>query len=277
MRQFITEQNPDSRGILKVSGKNYRYFRQILRVKVGDMIAVRLTNGSLQNFTVAKIEENSRQLELQICAQTFESNETITRGTQATEIQNSKISTDFYLFQFAAKPAKMDVIIRQAVECGVTKIIPIAGIYSQKENLNFSENRKDRIDRIIKEARQQSGSPVNTICEEPVTLEQAVKIWKEIQSEVENQSENSETLAVVLYERTENTKSLENLAKGGKNLKKVALVVGSEGGISPEEIKILIKNGFNPIHFETNILRCETAALYGIAVVQSLVSLRKSN
>ena len=35
------------------------------------------------------------------------------------------------------------------------------------------------------------------------------------------------------------------------------------------------KNGFLPVHFETNILRCETAALYGIAVMQSLV-LRKN-
>ena len=51
--------------------------------------------------------------------------------------------------------------------------------------------------------------------------------------------------------------------------KKAAVVVGSEGGISPEEVELLKAGGFIPVHLKTNILRCETAALYGIAVVQN--------
>ena len=49
------------------------------------------------------------------------------------------------------------------------------------------------------------------------------------------------------------------------------MVVGAEGGISPEEINELQDNGFIPIHFDTNILRCETAALYGVAAVQTVL------
>jgi 16S rRNA (uracil1498-N3)-methyltransferase len=30
------------------------------------------------------------------------------------------------------------------------------------------------------------------------------------------------------------------------------------------------KDGFVSVHFETNILRCETAALYGIASIQTI-------
>ena len=41
------------------------------------------------------------------------------------------------------------------------------------------------------------------------------------------------------------------------------------------EIEFLKQNGFVPIHFETNILRCETAALYGIAAMQTLISGKK--
>ena len=51
------------------------------------------------------------------------------------------------------------------------------------------------------------------------------------------------------------------------------MAVGSEGGISPEEVKLLQEKGlFHPIHFAVNILRCETAALYGIAAVQSAIN-----
>ena len=50
---------------------------------------------------------------------------------------------------------------------------------------------------------------------------------------------------------------------------KLALAVGCEGGISPAEAQLLKANGFIPIHFAGNILRCETAAVYGIAALQN--------
>jgi 16S rRNA (uracil1498-N3)-methyltransferase len=78
---------------------------------------------------------------------------------------------------------------------------------------------------------------------------------------------DGEKAAVVLWECCEQTKTVhEVLSKS--DIKKVAIVIGSEGGISPSEIQELSLNGFIPIHFDTNILRCETAALYGIAAVQ---------
>jgi 16S rRNA (uracil1498-N3)-methyltransferase len=52
-------------------------------------------------------------------------------------------------------------------------------------------------------------------------------------------------------------------------------MVGAEGGISPEELDFAQKHGFVPVHFATNILRCETAALYGIAALQNAVVEKK--
>ena len=53
--------------------------------------------------------------------------------------------------------------------------------------------------------------------------------------------------------------------------KRVALAVGCEGGIGPDEVELLMQGGFIPVHFAGNILRCETAAVYGIAAVQSML------
>lgn len=253
MRQFIAPGNPDARGILRLVGKDYRYFKQVLRVKVGDMAAVRLIDGTLQNMTVCRIDEASRFLELQICAD----GGTITRGTQASALESSNI--EYYLFQFVARPQKMDIIIRQATECGVLHIVPVIGEYTQQNSIV----RKDRIDRIIKEARQQSGSPVNTVCEDSCTLASAMEFWHGLTFE------HTDSVAFALYERTEKTQSIGSVLQNCKTVNKAAIAVGSEGGISPNEIEILQKNGFVPIHFETNILRCETAALYGLAALQS--------
>ncbi|MBQ5848249.1 MAG: 16S rRNA (uracil(1498)-N(3))-methyltransferase [Treponema sp.] len=261
MRQFIVSSVPDKNGIISVSGKDFRYLRQVLRVKIGDMINVRLSDGTLSNTTVCNILENQKQIQLQIC-QKGSADESVTRGVQAEQIVSSNSSIEYWLFQFIPKASKMEQIIRQATECGIKNIVPVIGEYSQKNNvLAMESSKKDRFLRIVREARQQSGSPVETTILDAVSLKEAISLWNE------ETLDDGEKAAVVLWECCEQTKTVhEVLSKS--DIKKVAIVVGSEGGISPSEIQELSLNGFIPIHFDTNILRCETAALYGIAAVQ---------
>ena len=118
--------------------------------------------------------------------------------------------------------------------------------------------------------RQQSGSPVSTEIAETLTLDEACAFWKKIAGE-----NSKDGFACVLYERSKKTKNLYEAIPDSEKIKNCAVFCGAEGGISPEEIEILSKNGIVPVHFETNILRCETAALYGIACVQNAVTGRK--
>ncbi|MBQ7158172.1 MAG: RsmE family RNA methyltransferase [Treponema sp.] len=252
MRQYVSERAPDKNGLLTVSGKDYRYMKQVLRLTAGDMVQVRLPDGRLQNTTVCKVNESERTIILQVCAET---------GVAVNQPQNVA-ALDIWLFQFVARGAKMDTIVRQATECGVSTIVPVLGAFSQAggSEKNF---RSERLLRIVKEARQQSGSAVDTRILDALTLEQAVALWHE------HCGENA--FAAVLYERTEETVPLHK-AVAGKEIQRAALAVGAEGGISPEEIVLLRQGGFVPVHFKTNILRCETAALYGIAALQNAIT-----
>lgn len=265
MRQYILDKNPDKNGLIVICGKDFRYLRQVLRVKPGDMINVRLPDGSLKNSTVAQIDEKSKKVILQICSDTGNKN-SITRGVQADEInsvveENSGI--EYWLFQFIPKPQKFEQIVRQATECGVSKIIPIVGEFSEKSSVSaLSDSKAERLERIVKEARQQSGSPINTIIEKPVSLEDGVKLW----------NSDSQSVGFVLSERDEGIGTIREIIQKQSNVKRICIAVGSEGGISPMELEFLVeKASFHPIHFSGNILRCETAALYGIAAVQTAV------
>lgn len=260
MRQFIAVSEFDKEGLLQIGGKDFRYFRNVLRLCPGDMISVRVPSGALVNATLAKVDERRRCAVLQIC-------DTVKFPEEHQSEYND--DTEFYLFQFVAKGSKMDLIVRQATECGVCKIIPVAGEYAQAGATEKSF-RNGRYERIIKEARQQSGSPVATEIYNTMTLDDALVFWKNEISGLEAQS-----IACVLYERIENTKNLFNAVDAIKEIKKCALFCGSEGGISPGEIQFLCEQGIIPVHFETNILRCETAALYGIACMQNLVTGKK--
>lgn len=265
MRQFILDKNPDKKGLVVISGKDFKYLCQVLRVRPGDMINVRLPDGSLKNSTVAQIDDKARKVVIQICADT-ENKTSITRGVQAEEIETdlkSSSGIEYWLFQFLPKPQKFEQIVRQATECGVSRIIPIIGEYSEKSSVSaLSGSKGERLERIVKEARQQSGSPVNTIVDSPVDLKSAVDLW----------NNTSDSLGFVLSERDEGIGTIRDIIQNANGVKLICIAVGSEGGISPDELNHLVEKGlFHPIHFSGNILRCETAALYGIAAVQTAV------
>ena len=282
MRQFIVEKGKEKNGLIQLDGKDYRYLRQVLRVRAGDMISVRLPSGDLNNATVAAIDESARRVTLQICADTGRS---ITRGVQAGEVEdggaagsgNGAALVEYWLFQFLPRPQKFELIVRQATECGVAVIVPVVGDFSEKSSAQALQgSKKERLDRIIKEARQQSGSPVDTKVLEPVSLEKAIELWNEACGETGDFAKLNHPVAFVLSERDDcsgNLRATVQKAGGIEKIKKAAIAVGSEGGISPEEVKLLEEKGlFVPVHFAVNILRCETAALYGIAAVQSEIN-----
>ena len=282
MRQLIVEKGQIKNGLIQLEGKDYRYLRQVLRVRNGDMISVRLPDGSLNNATVAQVDEGARRVTLQLCADTAArsgsaagsaSDKSITRGVQADEISGSLVNgaaeVEYWLFQFLPRPQKFELIVRQATECGVSVIVPVVGEYTEKSSAQaLMGAKRERLERIVREARQQSGSPVDTKVLEPMSLEKAIELW----------SGAGGGLGFTLSERGDcdgNLRKTVEGASGGGKIERAAIAVGSEGGISPDEVRALEEKGlFVPVHFAVNILRCETAALYGIAAVQCEVNER---
>ena len=261
MRQLIITKNPDKKGLVQLDGKDYRYLRQVLRVKTGDMVTLRLPDGTLCNSTAAKIDDSSKIITLQVCA-----NSDVIARSEATKQSTNEI--EYSLFQFIPKPQKLELIVRQATECGVKNIIPVISEYAQKGNVQaVAGGKKERLERIVREARQQSGSPTDTKVFEPVTVEQAVELWNKMKEEAGGQ-ENA--AGFVLSERA-STSSATPRSPATPNI--VAIFCGNEGGISPDELELLVKKALLcPVHFSVNILRCETAALYGIAAIQTAIS-----
>lgn len=259
MRQFIVPSMPDSRGILTLTGKDFRYLHHVLRLQPGDAIHVRLPSGALQTMAVASISGHS--INLSACQE----GETQETGVTAAELEAAEPSNriPLWLFQFMPKAQKMDLIIRQATELGVAHIVPILGATCQK---GAACQREERWERIIREARQQSGSPVETKISSPCNLTEALNLWKA--------SCEESPCGVILYEKNQHTKSFHQ-ALDIPAPSVAGLVVGCEGGITANEVQLLVDAGFIPVHLDTNILRAETAALYGLAVMQNLLTERQ--
>ncbi len=269
MRQFISDSMPDKDGCLHIEGNNFHYLSSVLRVACGDMIYVRLPGGALQQMTVACVDTSSAKVILTVAGESAAPAEDSIKAAPIKE----KPAARLWLFMFVAKPPKMELVVRQAAECGVEYIVPVIGKFCQKGNIESAKKKSSADDerwrRIITEARGQSGSPVETQIMNCMSIQEACSLWK-------NRTESQTSVGVVLYEQTRGTKSLHEavaLKKAGESFfTDAAVMVGAEGGIAPEEVQLAFESGFVPVHFNTNILRCETAALYGIAALQSAIT-----
>lgn len=252
---------PDKNGQLTVSGKDFKYLCQVLRLKLGDIVQVRFPNQELSNMEVFKLQAKQLILVKTLSESVDKFLET---GVSASSLENIKLP-EIWLFQFLPKLQKMDLIIRQSTECGVSKIIPVLGEFSGKDfNLKGDDFEKvNRWERIVKEARQQSGSAISTSVVKPLVIEDALKLWNE---NLQN------GIGFVLHEASIAKKNIFSVLKENTNINKIGIAVGSEGGISEKEISILQENGFYLVHFKTNVLRAETASLYGIAAIQTAIT-----
>jgi len=148
------------------------------------------------------------------------------------------------------KLQKFELAIQKATELGVTEIVPVICKRSSNAQLIKNwENKLRRWNEIVVNAAKQCGRNILPQISEPIKL---------------TEIENSTDLSFVLWE------------KGGKSLKdyesfnasSVSFIVGPEGGLDTEEIEILKEKGFKPIHLGKRILRAETAAIAGMALVQ---------
>ena len=282
MKQFIIEQEPDGNGMLTLSGKAFVYLIKVRRMREGDILSALLPQSGAADMVIDSINTAKKMLRLKRRIVPFSVSGTAaadgsldSEGTIANCFPvadaNAPPKThhrspvapaaDLILLQWVLKGSKTDTIIRQATEAGVRVVLPVIGEFSVAKKQNPAQ--LERFRRIIKEARQQSGSPVDTVVMEPAPLTEALNTLKTLvpaTTTVFAQCSEAAVASVGFHQL---------LAEKPSH---IVLAIGAEGGISPAEAAVLRETSFQTVHFKTNVLRAETAALYAIAAAQTIIN-----
>lgn len=160
------------------------------------------------------------------------------------------------LIQAIGKGDKLDAIVRDATELGVTRILPVIAIRSVSRP---GEARSERWRRIAVEAARQCGRGDAPIVEPPASL------LKVLQSPVA-----PEALALCL-DPASNQALGPLLTSALGNTHAVTLVVGPEGGLDLQELQAAERAGYLRANVGPRILRTETvcAAVLGALLVLS--------
>ncbi|RRN04553.1 16S rRNA (uracil(1498)-N(3))-methyltransferase [Bibersteinia trehalosi] len=159
-----------------------------------------------------------------------------------------------HLGQVISRGDRMEFTIQKSVELGVTTITPL---WSERCGVKLDGERQDKKlqqwQKIAISACEQCGRNVIPEIRPIMKLSDWCK-------------EQDAMLKLNLHPRAKYTlKSLPNMPKEG-----VRLLIGSEGGLSAEEISMTEQQGFTEVLLGKRILRTETASLATISALQTL-------
>ncbi len=156
------------------------------------------------------------------------------------------------LYQAMPKGDKLELIVQKAVELGAAEIVPVlTSRCISRPDPRTMEKKRERLQKIALEAAKQSGRGM-------IPRVGPLLSWKEALEGM-----NRDQLAILFYE--EAREPLGPLLRSRPA--SVSLLIGSEGGFSPEEAREAEERGLRPCTMGPRILRCETAPLYALSAI----------
>jgi len=243
---------PDKNGMVRLQNNDYRYLVRVRRFAPGEYFPALLPDGTETTVRVCSVDNNTLV------------------GEAANVAANvaATLAATVILFQALPKGEKMDLIVRQAAEGGITEIVPFASEFSSvkigKSGTGANSKQKfSRWERIIKEARQQSGSATTTTIQQPMDIDSLFAYWEQIKAQQPG------ALGLLFHHLPLANESLHRYLNIIPKI--VVLTIGPEGGFSSAEAQRFLAAGFKPYTIEGSILRTETAALYMAAAVRILL------
>lgn len=219
-------------GGLKLEDKELTdQFRDVLKLKIGERMI--LCDGQ-ENEGLAEIREYGKDF----------------TGVEVIEISENKNEPDRQVILYCSvlKRENFEFVAQKATEVGVKEIVPVITERTVKLSI-----RQDRLEKIIKEAAEQSGRGIVPVLHEPIDLEKAVG------NAVKNKLNYFFDRSGQMYRH--------HRSDNGLAMSRIGIFIGPEGGWSPSELGMAKRSGFEIISLGKTTLRAETAAIVGAYLV----------
>ena len=239
MPRFPIRKEPSSEddGMLRgtISESDYTHITKVLRLGAGDRITV--------------FDTESTEYEGKIT--------NLSPGTIALQVHNTRLlqtepGLELNLFQAILKGNKMDGIISQATQLGVSEIFPVVSERTQVR----STAKVDRWNKIARESTKQCGRGTPPLVSEPVDFQSSFGIGKQSRMKIILHADQDKLLGDYMDSFKESVDSIN-------------VYIGPEGGFSEREIISAKKNGYTALGLGKRILRAETASVASLAILQS--------
>ena len=238
MPRFFVDKDKIGEDCIEISGQDAFHIARSLRMAVGDGITVCDGEGNEYIAVLSKIRDEA------CLADIIEK-----------KISETELPVSVTLYMAYPKGDKLETVIQKAVELGADRIVPFESSRCIKRpKAEKTDKLLQRLNRIAEEAAKQCGRSKLARVEAPVSYKEMLSLAKE------------ENLTLFCYE-DEKQISIKNALDKVKEGDKIGIIVGSEGGFSPEEAALATDGGAISVSLGKRILRCETAPLFAISCI----------
>lgn len=227
---------PDLSGeTVVLTGEDGRHLVRSLRCRVGETVELCDGRGADGFGVIAAID-----------------GDTVTVEVSERRPSRGELPCRVTLYQALPKGDKLELIVQKAVELGVWAVVPVLTqrCISRPDGKGMT-GRLARLTRIAREAAGQSGRGALPEIRPPLTFSAALAEIKKAQC------------PILFYEKAVRPLGQVLASRPGT----IALMVGPEGGFSPEEAREAEAAGLAVCTMGPRILRCETAPLYALSAI----------
>lgn len=233
MRRFFVDRA--DRPYAELTGAERKHLADVLRARTGDRVVLCPNDGRDHIYEITAFERDKVTLRY------------------VEDIPNPT-EPDLFLCVYVAmlKGDKTELEVQKLTELGARRIVPFTSEYTVKTG-----EKAERLRRAALEACKQCGRAIVPEVSDAVRFSEVIS------------SLGSYDAAVFAYEGAYGGGlRLTDVIKG--NEKKVALVIGPEGGFSENEVRLAENAGYRGVTLGKRILRAETAAIAGAAAIMQM-------
>ena len=224
--------------LLYIKGKQLHFLKNVIRVKINDQIDV--FDGITGEWTTKVLSINRDNIVLKI----IDLNKKITENY------------DVWLLFAPIKSHRMGIAVQKATELGVTRIIPCITEFTNSKKINL----KNLNDNAIEASEQSKRMDVPQI-DKGINLKEILQNWPKDRKLIFcDEKFNDKTIFDTLFELK-------------VSAKKIALLIGPEGGFSDTERDIIKKNeNVLSVSLGNKVLRSDTAITVALFSIQQILS-----
>ena len=239
IRTFYYDGQVSVNQLVLIQGNDFHHIRNVLRLQENDLIVLLTTDSKYQGKIVSFSIVNVQILILK-------------------KEETKPFLPIIHLIQGLPKGWKMDEIIEKSTEMGVSTISPVYMDRSiPRLSADEEKNKAKRWEKIAIAASKQS------------RRNNVPAVFPLVSFEKKIQSFDSFTGSRILCWELEQRKSLLAYLQTN-HVTEYLVVIGPEGGISYEEVKVCEEHDFTAISLGDTILRTETAAPFSIGLIAYL-------
>jgi 16S rRNA (uracil1498-N3)-methyltransferase len=238
MNRFFVNPNQIEEQIIRIVRKeDLHHIKNVLRLRAGDRIQV--SDGVQWEYEGIIGQHELEGLKVEI----------VQRQAFAREPR-----VHITLFQGIPKQGKMDFIIQKAVELGVSELVPVFMARTVATDKGNFGKKLVRYEMIAEEAAAQCGRGIVPYIRQAIPFSKITEVL------------DPEATILFLYENERNI-TINEILRGLPSIpKRLALIVGPEGGFDEKEAELLKEKGISCVTLGKTILRTETAGLAALAM-----------